>query len=271
MIIITGAAGFIGSNILKALNAKGISDILIVDHLTSKLKQDNLNNTQYTTYIDKAEFLNMLPTLENVTAIIHQGACSSTTETDIDYLQKNNIDYSKTLLHYSIEKNIPFLYASSAAVYGDGKLGFDDASNDYYPINAYGNSKLVFDKYVAEIFETQKPKNKIIGFRYFNVYGHGEAHKNEMSSVVYKFYQSYLQNKEIKLFEGSDKILRDFIHIDDIVKVNLFCLENEIENNIYNVGTGKASSFLALAQAFQKAFPDSQLITMPFPEILKEK
>jgi ADP-L-glycero-D-manno-heptose 6-epimerase len=272
MIILTGGAGLIGSNILQALNDKGITNIVVVDNLNHPAKNENLNKKKFTTFCDKTTFLNELDSLTNVEAIIHQGACSSTTETNEKYLQQNNVDYSISLLKYAIKKNIPFIYASSASVYGDGKLGFDDNSNDYFPINGYANSKLIFDKYVTTIIENEKPTNKIIGLRYFNVYGYGEAHKQHMSSVLYKFYQSYSNNnKVIELFEGSDKILRDFITVDDVVKANLFSINNNITNGIYNIGTGKAVSFQALANAFTNYFEDAIIKYIPFPKILEDK
>jgi ADP-L-glycero-D-manno-heptose 6-epimerase len=271
MIIVTGGAGLIGATIVRELNANGITEITIVDNLNSDIKKENLKGLHYQHYFDKKEFLQVLLQLNHITAILHQGACSSTTETDEVYLKANNVEYSKTLLAYSIQKDIPFIYASSASVYGDGKRGFDDNSNDYFPINGYAHSKLEFDQYVTELLTTETPSNKIIGLRYFNVYGYGEAHKVHMSSVVYKFYQSYLQNKEICVFEGSDKILRDFITVDDVVAVNRFCLEQTVSNGIYNVGTGKAASFYDLALAFQQQFPDAQIKDIAFPEILRNR
>jgi ADP-L-glycero-D-manno-heptose 6-epimerase len=271
MILVTGGAGLIGATIVQQLNKQGIKDIIIVDHLNSDLKKENLKGLHYVDYFDKKEFLQKLPQLTNIKAILHQGACSSTTEKDVVYLQENNVAYSRSLLNYSIEQNIPFIYASSASVYGDGKKGFDDASNDYLPINGYAHSKLAFDKQVTELLATKKNTNKIIGLRYFNVYGYGEAHKQHMSSVVYKFYQSYLQNKEISLFEGSDTILRDFVSTDDVVDINLFCLEYAVPNGIYNVGTGKAASFYDLALVFQQQFHDAKIKIIPFPENLKNQ
>ncbi len=273
MILLTGGAGFIGFNILQQLNAVGHQDIIVVDHVNHLSKVKNLSASTLHSYYDKNEFLNILQSFNNITAILHQGACSSTTETDENYLQKNNVEFSKTLLHYAIEKNIPFIYASSASVYGNGEKGFDDYSNEYNPINGYANSKLVFDQYVQHIIDTKQHKNTIIGLRYFNVYGFGETHKLHMTSVIYKFYQSYLNNKILELFEGSDKILRDFIHIDDVVKVNMFFLQknNMAHCGIYNVGTGKASSFEALALAFQKKYDDAHISYIPFPEVLKGK
>jgi ADP-L-glycero-D-manno-heptose 6-epimerase len=271
MIIVTGGAGLIGSAIVKALNKQGNNNIIIVDNLNHPDKKKNLSILQYNKYYDKHIFLNELPALQNITAILHQGACSSTTETNETYLQQNNVDYSITLLNYSIEKNIPFIYASSASVYGNGEKGFDDRSNDYNPINGYATSKLAIDKHVTNVMLHQQINSKVIGLRYFNVYGNGEAHKQHMSSVVFKFYEAYKNNKPIQLFEGSDKILRDFISVEDIVAVNLFCLQQTVENGVYNVGTGKAASFLTLAQCFQTQYQNAVLEEIPFPEHLKNK
>jgi ADP-L-glycero-D-manno-heptose 6-epimerase len=271
MIIVTGGAGLIGSAIVKALNKQGNNNIIIVDNLNHAHKKNNLSLLQYNKYYDKHIFLKELPALQNITAILHQGACSSTTETNETYLQQNNVDYSITLLNYCIEKSIPFIYASSASVYGNGEKGFDDASNDYYPINGYANSKLAIDKYVTSVLLQQKISNKVIGLRYFNVYGNGEAHKQHMSSVVFKFYEAYNSNKPIQLFEGSNKILRDFISVEDIVAVNLFCLQQKVVSGVYNVGTGKAASFLTLAQCFQTQYQSAVLEEIPFPEHLKNK
>jgi ADP-L-glycero-D-manno-heptose 6-epimerase len=273
MILLTGGAGFIGFNILEQLNASGNTNVIVVDHINHLNKIKNLSNCKVSNYYDKNEFLSLLPSLDTITAILHQGACSSTTETNETYLQQNNVEFSKILLHYAIEKNIPFIYASSASVYGNGEKGFDDYSNDYNPINGYANSKLVFDQYVQHVIDTKQHQNLIIGLRYFNVYGFGETHKLHMTSVIYKFYQSYLKTKTLELFEGSDKIVRDFIHVDDVVKVNIFFLQknNMAQSAIYNVGTGKASSFQTLALAFQKKYTDVLISYIPFPEILKGK
>lgn len=271
MIVLTGGAGFIGANILEHLNRNGIDDVIVVDHLNHPAKNNNIVGKKYSKFYDKKEFLQVLPTLQNVIAIIHQGACSSTTETNEAYLQENNVAYSKTLLHYAVDKKIPFLYASSASVYGNGKLGFEDTSNDYFPINGYANSKLTFDKYVTNLLNENAINSKVIGLRYFNVYGYGEAHKQDMASVLYKFYQSYLKEKKIYLFKGSDTIKRDFVHVDDVVLVNYFCLTNAVPNGVYNVGSGMARSFQSLAESFINVFSDATLEFIPFPEKLKEK
>ncbi len=271
MIVVTGGAGMIGFNLVQKLNEQGVTDIIIVDHINHRAKQQNLDRLKYTAYFDKAAFLAQLNQLPKIETIYHQGACSSTTETDWAYLTQNNIEYSKHLLDFAIAKSINFVYASSASVYGNGEKGFDDESNDYQPINGYAQSKLDFDKYVNDLLVNAKLTTKIIGLRYFNVYGYGEAHKQHMSSVLYKFYQTYKQGAALQLFEGSNKILRDFITVDDIVRVNLFCAQSNVANGIYNLGTGKASSFQDLATAFQNKFTDAKIEEIAFPEILKGK
>jgi ADP-L-glycero-D-manno-heptose 6-epimerase len=271
MIVVTGGAGLIGFNIVQALNQQGISNIIIVDNINHEEKKKNLAQLKYELYFDKSEFLNQLQSLKNITTIFHQGACSSTTETNIEYLQQNNVTYSKTLLDYAVNNNCAFIYASSASVYGNGDNGFDDTSNDYFPINGYAQSKLDFDLYVTKLLNEKEIKSRIIGLRYFNVYGYGEAHKMHMSSVIYKFYKTYKQGNPIELFEGSDLIRRDFISVDDVVKINLTCAQQPIENGIYNVGTGKAASFQDLADAFVSFHKNAIIKYIPFPEHLKGK
>jgi ADP-L-glycero-D-manno-heptose 6-epimerase len=270
-IVLTGGAGFIGANILHKLNQLGLSNIIVVDNLKNPAKIKNITSASYVAYYDKAQFLAVLPTLTNIKLILHQGACSSTTETDIEYLNKNNVEFSKTLLHYAINNSIDFVFASSASVYGNGESGFSDLHNDYTPINDYARSKLVFDQYVTKLLQQNPVQSKVIGLRYFNVFGFREAHKEEMSSVVNKFFLSYQANKTIRLFEGSNNILRDFIYVDDIVNINIFCMSQAIANGIYNAGTGKAQSFQDLANAFTKYYKDTIIEYTPFPEHLKGK
>ena len=272
-IILTGGAGFIGHHLLAQLNTLGVSNIIVVDNLNHPLKKQYLSQCKYVQYYDKSIFLHVLPALTNISAILHQGACSATTETNETYLQQNNVDYSVALLQYSIQHNIPFIYASSAAVYGNGALGFSDAINAYQPINGYAASKLRFDVYVTNLLQsTNPPINLIVGLRYFNVYGPGEAHKGFMSSVVGKFYQQYIHNSTIQLFEGSETIKRDFIYVSDVVDTVLFFLQSSnVASGIYNVGTGLAQSFTALASAFTQVYPNTVIETIPFPAQLKHK
>jgi len=269
MIIVTGGAGFIGSNIVKGLNEKGQKDILIVDNFAKTQKYLNLNRLQFSDYVDKSDFLDRIPHLKNVEAIIHQGACSATTELDANYLIRNNYEYSKTLLHYSLEKKIPFIYASSASVYGNGENGFTEEPEYEYPLNGYAFSKFIFDNYVRQNVNFQQD-SPVVGLRYFNVYGYQENHKGSMASVPFHFFNQAQENGEIKVFEGSEKFLRDFIFIEDVVKVVRFFLESG-KSGIYNCGTGNERSFLDMAQIFSEQYGNCKINTVPFPEHLKGK
>ncbi len=269
MIIVTGGAGFIGSNIVKGLNEKGIDDILIVDNLTNSAKHLNLNSLKFVDFIDKEEFLERLNDFSNVEIIFHQGACSNTLEKNGKYMMKNNYDYSKALLHYALSKNIRFIYASSASVYGLGKKGFEEKRENEYPLNVYAFSKFIFDNYVRRIGFDKA--NQIVGLRYFNVYGPNEHHKGKMASVVYHFHNQILYDGTVKLFEGSENFKRDFIFVGDVVKVNLFFMENPSKSGIFNVGTSKAESFLKIAQIMSKLYSNVRIEYIKFPEELKKK
>jgi ADP-L-glycero-D-manno-heptose 6-epimerase len=271
MILLTGGAGFIGSNILHALNQQGRSDILVTDNLRNAAKHLNLNNGRFFDYIDKEDLLPVLNKLENIEMVIHQGACSSTTETDGRYMMANNYTYSKILLHFCIEKRIPFVYASSAAVYGDGKKGFDDRHDDYFALNVYGYSKLLFDRYVRRMMEKNELTIPVTGLRYFNVYGSQENHKGDMASVIYKMYRQAESNQPITLFEGSDQIFRDFISVEDVVNVVLHFCKQVKGQGIYNCGTGVERSFGDMARIFLQLHPTAKLNMVPFPQHLQEK
>jgi ADP-L-glycero-D-manno-heptose 6-epimerase len=269
MIIVTGGAGFIGSNIVKGLNNIGHTDILIVDNLAQTQKYLNMNSLKFSDYIDKQDFLEQLSSLQNVEAIIHQGACSATTELDANYLIRNNYEYSKTLLDYSLENKIPFIYASSASVYGEGDNGFTEKPECEYPLNGYAFSKYIFDNYVRQNvdFENDSP---VVGLRYFNVYGYQENHKGSMASVPFHFFNQANTNGEINVFEGSENFLRDFIFIEDVVKVVLFFLEAG-KSGIFNCGTGNERSFMDMANIFVELKQNCTINTIPFPEHLKGK
>ncbi len=269
MIIVTGGAGFIGSNIVKGLNDRGITDILIVDNMSNSQKHLNLNRLKYRDYIDKYDFLERLPEIKNVEAIFHEGACSSTTESDGKYMMKNNYEYSKNLLHYANDNNIKFFYASSASVYGNGDDGFIEDPKCEYPLNVYAFSKFSFDNYVRKMFEEKKIKTQVLGLRYFNVYGYQENHKGSMASVAFHFYNQ-LESGKIKLFEGSDGFRRDFVFVEDVVNVNMFFYESGI-SGIYNCGTGDARSFHDIATIFKSLVPEIEIGFIPFPEHLVGK
>ncbi len=270
MIIVTGGAGFIGSNLVKALNDKGIADVLVVDDLTDGIKFRNLVDCQVIDYLDKDDFLQMVKQernfTENIEAIFHQGACSATTEWDGRYMMENNYAYSKALLHYCLKLKIPFIYASSAAVYGIGE-NFKEAKENEAPINVYGYSKYLFDEYVRR-FVTE-PESLVVGLRYFNVYGPREQHKGSMASVAWHLNQQIQETGKMKLFEGSGGYAdgdqrRDFIHVDDVVKVNLWMLENGTYG-IVNVGTGASRPFNDVAKAIISWHGKGEINYIEFP------
>ncbi len=269
MIVVTGGAGFIGSNIVRGLNKIGITDILIVDNLKNSKKHLNLNALEFSDFMDKNDFLENLSKIGNIELIFHEGACSNTLETDGKYMMKNNYEYSKTLLHYSLDNNIRFIYASSASVYGLGKNGFEENRKNEFPLNIYAYSKFLFDQYVRR--NAINKNTQIVGLRYFNVYGPNEHHKGKMASVIYHFHNQIQDDGTMKLFEGSDKFKRDFVYVDDVVDVNLFFMENNSIKGIFNVGTGKAESFLKLAQIMQSLYQNVRIEFIKFPEELKNK
>ncbi|MEK7415973.1 MAG: ADP-glyceromanno-heptose 6-epimerase [Planctomycetota bacterium] len=269
MIVVTGGAGFIGSNIVRALNRAGEARIVVVDNLENVDKHRNLNRCKFIDLIDKRDFLHRLPNLTEVTAVLHQGACSATTERNGRYLLENNIDWSKHLLAWAMARNVPFIYASSASVYGDGSDGFREDEGCEYPLNGYAFSKWVFDEHVRRI--APHARSQIVGLRYFNVYGPQENHKGSMASVLYHFYHQLAEHGEIRLFAGSDGFRRDFIHVDDCVAMNLHFLARPQVSGIYNCGTGVARSFAELAAAFCVERPGTRVATIPFPHALKGK
>ena len=268
MIVVTGGAGFIGSNIVKGLNEAGEEDIIVVDNLSNAEKHLNLNSLSIADYIDKDEFLQKLNKFQNVRAIFHQGACSSTTEQDGKYMMSNNYEYSKTLLNYCLENSIDFLYASSASVYGNGKAGFVEKREAEYPLNVYGFSKFAFDNYVRRVLP--QVKSQVLGLRYFNVYGPQENHKGRMASVAFHLFHQLQETGKMKLFEGSGNFRRDFIHVADTVKINLHFYESKT-SGIFNAGTGKARSFEDIATTLQNLHGSGGIESIPFPEDLRGK
>lgn len=275
--IVTGGAGFIGSCVVRTLNDMGYNNIFVVDNISSTDKWKNLVNKKYTAYFHRDDFFEKLPDLENIAGIIHMGACSSTTETNFDYLYKNNLEYTKKLWNYCVEKQISFIYASSAATYGDGALGFHDQINlsSLRPLNGYGYSKHLFDLWIEK--QTDFPK-QYVGLKFFNVYGPNEYFKKEMASVVFHSYKQIKQDGKIKLFKSYLKEyqdggqLRDFVYVKDVCKVIRWFLEHPSRNGIYNVGTGKAQSFQELAGAVFKALDKPCKIEyIDMPENLRAK
>lgn len=268
MIVVTGGAGFIGSNIVKGLNEQGHKDILVVDDLTDGTKFANLVDLDIADYMDKDEFIAAIIAGEDldIDVIFHQGACSSTTEWNGKFMLENNYDYSKDLLHYCLDFNIPFLYASSAATYGGRSDNFIEDRTYEKPLNVYGYSKFLFDQYVRAILP--QADSQICGFRYFNVYGPRETHKGSMASVAFHLNEQINKGEKPKLFEGSDNFKRDFIYVDDVVNVNLWFWKNNI-SGIFNCGTGRAESFQTVADAVLNYHQKGEIDYIPFPDHLK--
>ncbi len=278
MIIVTGGAGFIGSNIVHELNLRGRSDILIVDDLNGGDKFKNLVGLKFIDYQHMDDFLRTFTKSGfyglNIDAIFHEGACSDTMNYDVNYMMKVNFDYSKDLLKFCIEKQVPFIYASSAATYGDGKKGFREVDTCESALNPYAFSKLMFDRFVRQFIGDAK--SKVIGLRYFNVFGPQEQHKGKMASIFYQIYKrSKLGGRIIKLFKGTDGYAngeqkRDFIYVKDVAKVNLWCFDDKkIPNGIYNCGTGKATTFNEAARAMIDALGVGKIEYCDFPPELE--
>ncbi len=275
MIVITGGAGFIGSNLVQALNARGRSDILVVDHLKNGVKFKNIADAEILDYQDKDGFLDDVRAgrepAGKIDAIVHLGACSSTTEWDGRFMMDNNYAYSKALLHYCLERRIPYIYASSASVYGGGRV-FKEQRSHEEPLNVYGYSKFLFDQYVRRRMASFK--SQVVGLRYFNVYGPRESHKGSMASVAFHFNSQLLAGGTLKLFEGCDGYAngeqrRDFVYVGDTCQVKLWLLDNPKVSGIFNVGTGRSQSFNDVARAVVAWHGRGALEYIPFPEQLR--
>ena len=283
--VVTGAAGFIGSKIVEALNLAGVTDIIAVDNLQQSDKVRNLARLDIADYLDQSDFISRLDAFEGaVDAVLHQGACSDTMEADGRYMMENNYRYSKLLLDWCQDEEVPLLYASSASVYGSGPE-FREERGCERPLNVYGYSKFLFDQLVRRTLPGKTAQ--IAGFRYFNVYGPNEAHKGRMASVAYHAYHQLVSQGKVKLFVGSGGYAdgeqrRDFVHVDDVVDVNLWFLERRHVSGIYNCGTGRAQSFNDLAAAVINSvqgtsLPPKELAArglieyIPFPPGLKER
>lgn len=256
--VVTGAAGFIGSNLVKALNDRGVTDVIAVDDLQQGDKFVNLADCEIADYLDKDEFLEKMEegALDGVvSAVLHQGACSDTTERDGRFMMDVNYRYSKRLLDHCITDEVPFIYASSAAIYGAGRA-FREERECEAPLNIYGYSKFLFDQLVRRRFEERTAQ--IAGLRYFNVYGPREEHKGRMASVAYHFFNQYRAAGQVRLFTGSGGFgdgeqRRDFVSVDDCVKINLYLLDHPEKSGIFNAGTGAAQSFNDVAVAVVNA------------------
>ncbi|NIR52262.1 ADP-glyceromanno-heptose 6-epimerase [candidate division KSB1 bacterium] len=274
MLVVTGGAGFIGINIVRGLNDRGHEDILIVDELNHPDKLANLNNSTFRDALDKDEFRRALSRAEwisEIRTIFHQGACTDTLEHDRNYLMRNNVDYSKWLLHYALEKRIPFVYASSAAVYG-ANTNFSENAENERPLSDYGHSKLLFDQHVRQVI--QRAESSVVGLRYFNVYGPNEAHKGRMASLVYQIYRQLKETGTVRLFEGTDGFadgeqLRDFIYVDDVVETNLFFAFSPLIKGIFNVGTGKSRRFNDIAKIWISILGFGEFHYFPAPDEVK--
>jgi ADP-L-glycero-D-manno-heptose 6-epimerase len=281
MIIVTGGAGFIGSAIIAALNSRGITDILVVD-LPGCEQRQNLTNLSFADYVEKDNFLEMV--VENkiappIEAVFHMGACTSTTETDASYLKKNNYEYTKTLAGWatrgepaeSTDAGIRFIYASSAATYGDGSKGFSDDEEKIHelkPLNLYAHSKQLFDLWARKTGLLKK----IVGLKYFNVFGPNEYHKADMRSFVLKAFEQINATGKVRLFKSCNpdyadgEYMRDFLYIKDAVDMTLFFYDNPKINGLFNIGTGKACTWNRLVKAVFAAMgksPNIEYIEMP--------
>jgi ADP-L-glycero-D-manno-heptose 6-epimerase len=252
--VVTGAAGFIGSNLVKALNARGETRILAVDDLSEGDKFRNLVDCDIAGYLDKDEFLIRLADGDfddDIVSVLHQGACSDTMATDGRAMLADNYRYSVRLLEHCQDNDVPFLYASSAAVYGAGPAFREERACEV-PLNVYGYSKALFDQYVRRMLPERTAQ--VAGFRYFNVYGAREGHKGRMASVVWHFFEQYRALRKVRLFEGSGGYAageqrRDFVSVEDVVRINLDFLDHPERSGIWNLGTGKAATFNAVAAA----------------------
>lgn len=274
MIIVTGGAGFIGSNLVQGLNAQGITDILVVDDLTDGRKCLNLSDAHISDYLDKDDFLQRVQSGQSfgsVEAVFHQGACSATTEWDGKFVMRVNYEYSKALLGWTGAQSVPFYYASSASVYGSGRVFKEDRGNEH-PLNAYAFSKFLFDEHLR--LQLQGLQSPVVGLRYFNVYGPREQHKSSMASVAFHMQEQLKTGDSVRLFEGCDGYgpggqERDFIYVDDVVAVNLWLLDHPEVSGIFNCGTGRAQSFNDVAQAVIAHHQRGQIEYIAFPEHLK--
>ncbi len=278
MIIVTGGAGFIGSNLVRELNEQGRGDILIVDNLTNADKARNLSGLKALDFMDKHAFSDALKqgvfNYENIEIMYHQGACSDTMEYNGKYMMENNFDYSKQLLHFCLERRIPFIYASSASTYGSGARGFSEKPECEQALNVYAYSKLFFDRYVAR--HLPQARSQVVGLRYFNVFGPQENHKGRMASIAYQLFRQMQETGKIQLFKGADDYgdgeqQRDFIYVKDVVKVNLFFANNPCLSGVFNCGTGEANAFNMVAKAVVDHFGAGELEYVPFPDKLRGK
>ena len=287
MIIVTGAAGMIGSAMVWKLNEMGRNDIIVVDKLRTEEKWLNLRKRDYADWVDRDELFTWLANpanAEKITGVVHMGACSATTEKDGDYLMANNYGYSKKLWDFCAARQIPYVYASSAATYGGGELGYNDdvtpeELKKLQPLNKYGYSKKIFDDWA---FKQSIAPKQWCGLKFFNVYGPQEYHKGRMASMVFHTFNQYRDNGGVKLFKShkegfkDGEQLRDFVYLKDVVDVMYFLLTEKVESGVYNIGTGEARSFLDLSMATMRAASNNPELKVedvvefiPMPEDLR--
>lgn len=279
MIVVTGGAGFIGSNLVKALNQRGHRDVVVVDDLVDGTKFVNLADCTLGDYLDKADFRRRVEAelrgepaqLPEIEAIFHEGACSDTTEWDGRFMLDNNFEYSKVLLHFCQRRGIPFLYASSAATYGGSEV-FVEAPEHEKPLNVYGYSKLLFDQYVRARWG--EFTSQVVGFRYFNVYGPREQHKGKMASVAFHHHTQIRAGQDVRLFGAWDGYeagmqSRDFVYVGDVVDVNLWFLDHPEASGIFNLGSGRAEPFKAIGETVIDYYGRGAIEYIDFPEELK--
>ncbi|MEM7764788.1 MAG: ADP-glyceromanno-heptose 6-epimerase [Pseudomonadota bacterium] len=274
MIVVTGGAGFIGANLVKRLNRETSEDIVVVDDLTDGHKFRNLVDLDIADYLDRDDFQQRL-TQPNafgpISAVFHQGACSTTTEWDGRYMLRNNFEYSKQLLSFCEQAGVPFIYASSAAVYGASET-FAEHPRFERPLNVYGYSKLLFDQYYRR--HATSLQTQVVGLRYFNVYGPREQHKGSMASVAFHFNNQLRDQGSVRLFEGSNGFAdgeqrRDFVYVDDVVDVNVWMFQHPEVRGVFNCGTGRAQTFNEVAQAVIDYHDRGTMTYIPFPDHLR--
>ena len=274
MILVTGGFGFIGSNLIKALNARGISEITVVDDLTDGNKMMNLNGTAFGDYYDVDSFFDTFSDWDSVKFIFHEGAISSTRETNGTLLMKRNYEFSEKLLRKSFEHKIPFQYASSASVYGDMPANFRvPESASMYPQTPYAFSKYMFDKKIIKLMESEyssKFEFNIQGLRYFNVYGENELHKGDQASPITKFTKQARDTGKIRIFSGSESIFRDFVCVEDIVQAKIELAFNKMNSGIFNFGTGAPESFARVAEIIAQR-ENAKVETVSFPKEYQTK